>query len=245
MNLQHYWSETMTPGSKWSGRIGRGKLIRFTAMGQGAGVSLLLFNANDLTERYNMPDTLKAQHTAHLTQGHVLMSDNGRAMASIVQDSLGWHDPIGGYTLRSVTEAKYGISRYQEVRNDRYRSAQDNFSVELLRNGLTVRDLSPSLNLFSKIYCDEEGCMHFVEGHCPANASVTLRTEMDILLIASNTPNPLDSSTAYPAVPVRIEILDAEPLQADDECVNSRPESQRAFENTWKYYGLQGRSGIC
>lgn len=240
MNTQHYWSETMTPGGKWSGRIGRGRLIRFTALQKGAGVSLLLYNMHDLTERYNMPDTLKAQHTAHLTQGHILMSDNGRAMASIVEDSLGWHDPIGGYSLRLATEEKYGVSRYQDVRNGRYRNAQDNFSIELVRSGLGARDLSPSLNLFSKIYCDEEGSMHFAEGHCPANASVTLRTEMDLLLLASNTPNPLDSSAVYPSVPVKLEILHAEPLGADDECVNSRPENLRAFENTWKYYGLQG-----
>lgn len=194
MNVQQCWNETMTPGGKWSGRIGRGKLIRFTALEKGAGVSLLLYNAQDLTERYNMPDTLKAQHTAHLTKGHILMSDNGRAMASIVQDSLGWHDPIGGYSLRCATEVKYGPSRYQEVRNERYRNAQDNFLVELVRSGLAARDLSPSLNLFSRISCDEEGRMEFVQGHCPANASITLRTEMDLLLLASNTPHPLDPS---------------------------------------------------
>ncbi|WNS46014.1 urea carboxylase-associated family protein [Paenibacillus sp. MMS20-IR301] len=239
MSSQQYWSETMTPGGKWSGRIGRGRLIRFTALEKGAGVSLLLYNVQDLTERYNMPDTLKAQHTAHLTRGHILMSDNGRAMVSIVRDSLGWHDPIGGYSLRSGTEEKYGLSRYQEVRNNRYRNAQDNFSIELVRSGLAARDLSPSLNLFSKIRCDEEGGMHFAEGHCPANASITLRTEMDILLLASNTPSPLDPSLPYPAVPVQIEILNAEPLEADDECVNSHPENLRAFENTWKYYALQ------
>ncbi|MHA6532083.1 urea amidolyase associated protein UAAP1 [Paenibacillus sp. BAC0078] len=240
MKSQQHWSETMTPGGKWSGRIGKGKLVRFTALEQGANVSLLLYNMQDLTERYNMPDTLKAQHTAHLTQGHVLMSDNGRAMASIVQDSLGWHDPLGGYTLRSATEAKYGISRYQEVRNERYRSGQDNFSVELVRNGLAVRDLSPAINLFSKIFCDEEGNMHFADGHCIEGSTVTLRTEMDILLLVSNTPNPLDPSSVYPSVPVKIEILGAEPLKADDECVNARPENRRAFENTWKYYALQG-----
>ena len=76
----------------WNHRIG--KLVRFTALQEGANVSMLLFHARDLTERYNMPDSLKAQYTAHLTKGNVLMSDNGRILASFVEDSLGWHDTI-------------------------------------------------------------------------------------------------------------------------------------------------------
>jgi urea carboxylase-associated protein 2 len=232
------WSKTIPAGGKWSGRIGRGKLLRFTALGEGANVSLLLYNAEDLTERYNMPDTLKAQHTSHLTRGHVLMSDNGRVMASNVADTLGWHDTIAGYTTRAFTDETYGVTRYQELRNDWLRSGQENFAMELVRNGLGVKDLVSPVNLFSKVSCDEEGNMHFHPGHCAAGDSVTLRTEMDILLVLSNTPNPLDSRTTYPAVPVLLDVLPAAPVNADDECVTHCPENRRAFENTWAYYAL-------
>ena len=115
MNCQ--WSKTLDGGGKWSGVISRGRLLRFTAKGEGANLAALLFNAKDLTERYSMPDTLKAQHTSHLTKGHVLMSDNGRALAPhIVEDTLGWHDTISGYTTRASTDAKYGITNYQRSR---------------------------------------------------------------------------------------------------------------------------------
>ncbi|EFM10913.1 urea carboxylase-associated protein 2 [Paenibacillus curdlanolyticus YK9] len=234
------WSTTIRPGGKWSGTIGRGKLIRFTALEAGANVSIQLFHARDLTERYNMPDTLKAQHTAHLTRGNVLMSDNGRALASIVQDSLGWHDPLGGYTYREATDAKYGHTNYQELRNDWLRSGQENFAVELVRCGLGMRDMMPVVNLFSKIAVDETGRMHYDAAHCPANATVTLRTEMDTLLVLSNTPNPLDPRTEYPSVPVKIEVLEAPPVDSLDYCVNYRPENRRAYENSWAYYALMG-----
>lgn len=104
------WTTTLCPGDKWSGIIKRGKFIRFTALEEGANVSMLLYNARDLTERYVMSDTLKAQFTCHLTKGHVLLSDNGRVLASIVEDSLGWHDPISGCTTRKKTDAKYGVT---------------------------------------------------------------------------------------------------------------------------------------
>jgi uncharacterized protein len=238
--MNSLWSTTIGSGGKWSGIIGKGKLIRFTALGNGANVAMLLHNAKDLTERYNMPDTLKAQYTSHLTKGHVLMSDNGRVLASIVEDSLGWHDPICGYTTRAATDAKYGATNYQELRNDWLRSGQENLVVELVRNGLGVRDLMPVVNLFSKVYCDDDGSMHFSAEHCREGATVTLRTEMDTLFILSNTPNPLDPRTPYPSVPVKLEVLPAAPLESDDYCVNFRSENRRAFENTWEYQLLLG-----
>ncbi|MTT32214.1 DUF1989 domain-containing protein [Terrilactibacillus sp. BCM23-1] len=239
--MKQVWSKTIPAGGKWSGRIGRGKLVTFTALEEGANVSLLLYNAQDLTERYNMPDTLKAQHTAHLTKGNILMSDNGRAFASIVDDTLGWHDTISSYTTRKLTDEKYGKSSYQESRNEWLRSGEENFAMELLRNGLTKRDLVPNVNLFSRVFCDEEGNMHFDPTHCKKGATVTLRTEMDLLFILSNTPNTLDPKTTYPSVPIQIDVQEAEPVRADDDCLNYRPENKRAFENTWEYDALLGQ----
>ncbi|WP_127533070.1 urea amidolyase associated protein UAAP1 [Paenibacillus kobensis] len=234
------WNTTIRPGGKWSGTIGRGKLVRFTALEAGANVSIQLFNARDLTERYNMPDTLKAQHTAHLTRGNVLMSDNGRVLAAIVEDSLGWHDPLAGYSYREATDAKYGLTSYQELRNDWLRSGQENFAVELVRCGLGMRDMMPVVNLFSKVAVEDSGRMVYDTSHCQTGATVTLRTEMDAVLVLSNTPNPLDPRTGYPSVPVLVEVLAAEVVEADDYCVNYHPENRRAYENTWEYYALLG-----
>ncbi|NIK71581.1 urea amidolyase associated protein UAAP1 [Paenibacillus sp. BK720] len=234
------WKTAIRAGEKWSGAVSKGKQIRFTAMEAGANLSIMLFNAKDLTERYNMPDSLKAQYTAHLTKGNTLMSDNGRVLASIVEDSLGWHDTISGYTTRALTDRKYGKTTYQELRNEWLRSGQENFAVELTRSGLGLRDMSPVVNLFSKVYVDDDGQMHYELGHCEAGASVVLRTEMDVLLVVSNTPNPLDPRTEYPAVPVAIEVSAAEPVSEEDYCLNFRPENRRAFENTWSYHQLLG-----
>ena len=91
---RNFLQRNSDPGEKWSGLIGKNKYIHFKALGDNANVSILLYNMRDTSERYNMPDTLKAQYTAHLTKGNVLMSDNGRVLASITEDSLGWHDSI-------------------------------------------------------------------------------------------------------------------------------------------------------
>ncbi|WP_368505310.1 urea amidolyase associated protein UAAP1 [Alkalihalophilus sp. As8PL] len=237
---KHIWNKVVPAGGKWSGAVKKGNLIRFTALEEGANLSVLLFNLKETDERYNMPDTLKAQHTAHLTTGHVLMSDNGRAMASIIEDDLGWHDTISGYSTRVETDKKYGKTTFQEQRNEWYRSGEENFMMELVRNGLGNRDLVPNVNLFSKVFCDEQGDMNFEVNHCAKGTSVTLRTEMDLLVVISNTPNRLDSKETFPSVPVEIEVLSADEVQEDDYCLNYRPENRRAFENTWEYNQLLG-----
>ena len=188
-----------------------------------------------------MPDTLRKKQTSHLTSGHVLMSDNGRVLASIVEDQLGWHDTISGYTTREMTDKKYGTTTYQERRNEWLRSGQENLTVELVRNGLGVRDLVPVVNLFSKVYCDSNGKMHYCIDHCNEGSTITLRTEMEMLIALSNTPNPLDPRDSYPSVPVKMEVFNAEQVvDSEDICVNFRQENRRAFENTWEYNNLLG-----
>ncbi|MFB3162561.1 urea amidolyase associated protein UAAP1 [Neobacillus sp. 179-J 1A1 HS] len=231
-------TKTIPTGGKWSARIQKGKEITFTALEDGANVSLLLYNADDTAERYNMPDTLKAQYTAFLTKGNVLMTDHGRVLASLVEDTVGWHDTISGYSTRKMIDEKYGKTTYQEHRNEWYRSGEENLMVELFRNGLTTSDLSPVINLFSKVFCDEEGNMNFVEGHTKKGESVTLRTEMDVLLVLSNTPNPLDTRHTYLSTPIEVKIKGAEPVRENDICLNHRDENRRAFENTWEYVML-------
>ena len=229
------FSITIPAGGKWSKKIAKGKLLTFKATAANPNVALLFYSAADPIERYNMPDTLKAQYTAYLKKGNILMSDNGKAMVSIVEDTVGWHDAVSGYTTRLLTDQKYGRTTYEAQRNEWYRSGQENLLTELFRNGLNGRDLGPVVNLFSKVAVDDSGQLQYVAGNAAAGDTVTLRTEMDVLLILSNTPNPYNPSTEYPSSPIELVIEDAPAVDAaTDVCVNYRAENKRAFENTWQ-----------
>lgn len=234
------WSKTLMPGDRWSGNIGKGKLIKFTAEGDNANLAMLLYNFYNLSEHYNAPDTLKAQHSFYLKKGHAIISDCGRALASIVEDDLGWHDSISGYTTRKMTDEKYGFTNYQINGNDYLKSGQENFINEITKNGMSKRDLMPPVNFFSKVDADEKGNLIFAENYSKKDDSVTIRTEMSVYMVLSNTPNPLDPSTKYPYVPIRIEIMNAPEVDGLDFCVNSSKYTRRAFENTWEYNLLLG-----
>jgi len=102
------WEEIIQPGATWSHVLKRGTALLITDIEGGANVGGIFYNFECPTERYNMPDTLKAQHIARLTKGFVLYSDMGRILASLIGDSVGWHDPIGGTSNRKTVETKYG-----------------------------------------------------------------------------------------------------------------------------------------
>ena len=228
--------EPLRGGQMWSRVLKRGQVLRITDL-EGAGcVAALLFNADRPLERYNMPDTLKAQHIARITTGNVLYSDMGRVLCSVVADSCGWHDTITGLENSASSLAKYGPGDYQALRNDWHRNSRDNLLVELAKYGLGKRDFGPNLNLFVKVAPDAEGKLGWVPGNSKPGAFIELRSEMNTLVLLSNTPHPLDPATTYRAKPVHLGVRHAGPVAADDPCRVSCPENERGFALTEAYF---------
>src|SRR5215510_8861564 len=125
------WEETVAGAAMWSHTLKRGTALRLIDTEGGANVGAIFYNSENFVERYNMPDTLKAQHIARLTTGSVLYSDMGRILCSVTHDSVGWHDPIGGCSNESLVRANYGEARYQEHRNECHRNGRDSFLIEI------------------------------------------------------------------------------------------------------------------
>jgi urea carboxylase-associated protein 2 len=233
------FTRTLTHAGMWSAVVGRGKTLRLSALEAGANVGLLLYHADVLSERYNMPDTLKGQHVFHLRQGCALHSDMGRILASITADTVGWHDTVCGCSDAALVTARYGARNYQTARNDFHRNARDCFLIELAKWGLGPRDLVPNLNLFSKVVADEAGRLRFVPDHAPAGARVELRFELDTLVVLNTCQHPLDPDPAYHPRPVRLEVFRSAAPGPDDPCRRSCPENERAFRNNETYLALR------
>lgn len=229
-------TENLPAGAMWSMRIPRHRIVRLTALAAGANLSALFFNANQPLDRLNVPDTLKALHTAKLTRGHILMSDMGHALVSITADSLGWHDPLGGHINAAQVRNKFGERTFQEFRNTFFRNAHDNFLIELGKHGLGLRDIVANVNFFSKVTVDADGRLGFVADHCPQGATLDLRTEMDVLFVLANCPHPLAPAGEYPRVPVRLDVLPSAPPADDDFCRTFRPECGRALVLTERLF---------
>ena len=226
------FTEMFPGGGHWSYRLKRGTTLRFIDLDGTANVSLLLYRADEKLERLNLPDTLKAQHTAHLTAGHALYSDMGRVMASFAADTVGWHDPLCGVSDAAMAKERYGEQRYQEHRNAMVRNGRDSLLIELGKWGLGLRDLVPNVNLFSKVGVDADGRFGFVAGNSQPGAHVDLRLEMDVLLALSTAPHPLDPRATYEPGKVGLVAWQSGAAGLDDLCRNACPENRRGYANT-------------
>jgi uncharacterized protein len=227
--------EALPGGAMISCVLRRHQRLRLTDVEGGANAAMLLFNRDQLLERYNMPDTLKAQHTALLTSGDVLFTDMGRILCSIVDDTVGWHDPLSGCGNAELVEMKYGEARYQEHRNGFHRNAHDEFLIELAKYGLDIRDMTAPVNFFSKVVVDAAGDMRYASGHSQPGAAVELRAEMHVLVVLNTCQHPLDPNADYEPRPVRVAVHTAAPAGAGDRCRISRPENARGFMLTERY----------
>ncbi|MDX2080982.1 MAG: urea carboxylase-associated family protein [Terrimicrobiaceae bacterium] len=229
------YTKELTGAGMWSAVISRGKSLRLTALEDGANVGMLLYNASNLTERYNMPDTLKGQHIFRLAAPYCLHSDMGRIFCAITEDTVGWHDTVCGTSDADAVRERYGEKNFQVARNDFHRNGRDCFLIELAKWGLGKRDLMPNVNWFSKAVTDEAGKLTFVPNHSRAGDSVTLRFEIDTLVVLHTLQHPLDPDPTYHPRRVELDVFRSEPVTPDDPCRISRPENIRAYENTEAY----------
>jgi len=230
------YEETVPGGGHTSFVLKRGQLLRLTDLEGGANVSLMLLNAQEKSERLNLPDTLKGQHTAKLTAGHCLYSDMGRVLAAITADTCGWHDSFGGVLNADEVAEKYGIGRYQELRNGFFRNGTDNLLVEMGKWNLNLQDLLMVLNLFSRVDVTADGAFAFHQGHSKAGDYIELYAPMDTLVILTALQHPLDPNPLYAPKPVQLSWHKVESDGISVLCRSSRPENGRAFHNTERLY---------
>ncbi len=205
------FEEIIHPGASWSHVLKRGTALRITDLEGGANAGALFYNFECPTERYNMPDTLKAQHIARLTKDFVLYSDMGRILCSITEDSVGWHDPLAGCSP----------------------AGRNSFLIELEKWGLGARDLVANVNFFSRIDVAADGGMSYHEGNSVAGSVVELRAEMNVLTILNTCSHPLAS---HGPKPVHVAIRNVAPPAENDACRISRPENGRGFVLTERYF---------
>lgn len=234
------YEATLAGGSHWSLVVRRGTCLQLQDIQGGANVGMLFYNPYLLSEKYNAPDTLKCQHTFKLTQGHCLYSDMGRIFCSVTADSFGWHDTACGNSNAEQVEERWGQRDYQSQGNDWLQNGYDSFLVELAKYGLAARDMAANVNWFSEVRANEEGRI-VLSRQSVAGEQVSLRFEMDSLVLMHTCPHPLDEGDSYPDRPVRVLLTVAGPVESDDECLNNCQENRHGFANNALYhFGLSG-----
>lgn len=214
-------------GACFSLALAAGQTLTMTALAAATNVTMQLFAADRL-DRLNVPDTMKAQMSGCITAPMVLMSDRGCALASVVESTPAAHDCLGGMSHDRHVDA-FGTTSYAGERNQWRRSSYSLILLELAKHGLGERDLHAPVNWFSQVAV-EDGSAHVGKlRHSGAGQRVTLRADLDVLVVLSTAIHPLAEGPVTGGVRLEIGVHDGEDLSA-----RWREESARALEmSTW------------
>ncbi len=226
------WEETIACGGYATRRLSRGARLKLTDVAGDACVSMLVFNAEMPTERLNVADTAKVQWSAYLGAGKLLLSDMGRALASILEDGAETHDLFCGASSEASNAARYGDG----ANFGAHPNARDRFLLGVAKHGLGRRDVHPCVNLFKAVRIAADGATVFEGGPFRPGRSLTLRAEMELIVVLANCPHVIDPRPAWTVTPVKAQAWRGPITPTDDSIRNGAPEALRAFLNVEDYF---------
>lgn len=225
------WEESIAAGGYASRTLARGTRLRLIDLKGDACASILLFNTAMPTERLNVADTIKVQWNAYLGKGNLLLSDLGRVLASIEEDTAGTHDAFCGASNEASNRRHYGDGR----NSGDFPNARDRLLLGAAKHGLGRRDVHPCLNLFKGVRIAADGTVEPELGPFAPGRSLVLRAEMALTVVIANCPHVLDTRP-WSVTPLRATAWRGPVTPEDDAIRNATPEGRRAFLNTEDFH---------
>ena len=199
--------DTVLAGEPWVKRVRRGQTLRIVDLEGNQAVDTIFYNADDPLERYSLTHTIQAQGALYLQAGSRLMSSEGRPLLTIVADTCGRHDTLGGACACESNMVRYALEkRYMH-------SCRDSFLLALARDTgdtqpLHKRDIVSNINFFMNVPVTPEGALTFEDGISAPGKYVELRAEMDVTVLVSNCPQLNNPCNGYNPTPVRMLVWD-------------------------------------
>jgi uncharacterized protein len=199
--------EIVPAGEPWVKRVRRGQTLRIVDLEGNQAVDTIFYNADDPLERYSLTHTIQAQGALYLATGSVLMSSEGRPLLTIVADTCGRHDTLGGACACESNMVRYALDkRYMH-------SCRDSFLLALARDTDATqpqhkRDIVSNINFFMNVPVTPEGALTFEDGISAPGKYVELRAEIDVTVLVSNCPQLNNPCNGYNPTPVRMLVWD-------------------------------------
>jgi urea carboxylase-associated protein 1 len=200
--------EICAAGEPWVRQVNEGQVFRIVDLEGNQAVDTLFYNATHLMERYSATDTVRRQKMLYLTTGSKLYSNYGNVMFTIVADTCGRHDTIGGACAAESNTVRYALEKFP------MHSCRDNFLHALTHEpvcehlGMSKRDLPSNINFFMNVPVSEDGGLDFVDGVSAPGKYVEMKAEMDVVVLISNCPQLNNPCNAYNPTPIRLLIWD-------------------------------------
>jgi urea carboxylase-associated protein 1 len=209
--------EVVDPRAPWSRVLRAGQTLTIVDLDGNQAVDCLLYNADDTSERYSAPDTISAQANIFLSTGSVLRSNEGRPMATIVSDTCGRHDTIGGAYSKESNTLRYGHHTAGQ------HACLENFLGEGAKWGLGQRDIVSNINWFMNVPVDADGSLGIVDGISAPGLRVGFRAHMNVLVLISNCPQVNNPCNGFD--PSRVQMIVTDDQTRETSPLSAGPRS--------------------
>jgi urea carboxylase-associated protein 1 len=198
------YDEIVPAGEPWIYEILKGQHFRIVDVEGNQAVDTLFYNAHDYEDRYSAQDTIRAQANIYLTAGTKLMSSKGNVLLTIVADTCGRHDTLGGACATESNMVRYAIEKRS------MHACRQSFikAIAAWGRGLEKRDITHNINFFMNVPVTPQGGLKFEDGVSAPGKYVEVRAEMDVLAVISNCPQLNNPCNAYNPTPIRVLIWD-------------------------------------
>lgn len=201
--------EICAAGEPWMGLVKKGQVFRILDLEGNQAVDTLFYNADDPEERYSAVDTIQRQGALYLTTGSVLYSSEGNPMLTIIADTCGRHDTLGGACATESNTVRYALEKRP------MHACRDNFMHALAHcecathRAMTKRDITANINFFMNVPVTPDGGLSFADGISAPGKYVEMRAEMDVVVLISNCPQLNNPCNAYNPTPIRLLVWDS------------------------------------
>jgi urea carboxylase-associated protein 1 len=195
----------LPPGEGFAHEIGTGEILRIVDLHGNQAVDTLFFDAFDHANRYSAVDTLRAQGSVYLGLGSRLLALDGEPLVTIVGDTCGRHDTLGGACSQESNVVRYG----EHTRH--MHACRNTFLAQALAwgHGLDKRDLGANVNFFMNVPVTAAGGLEFADGVSAPGKYVELRADRETLVLISNCPQLNNPCNAFSPTPVQLIVWPA------------------------------------
>ena len=196
---------TLSAGEGWLREIKRGQIFRIVDVEGNQSADTMFYAAADPVERYSAQDTIRAQRSLYLSSGSRLLSSEGNLLLTIVADTCGRHDTLGGACAAESNSVRYAIEKkYMHSCRDTFLHTATHSHCHLGK-----RDITSNINFFMNVPVTPEGKLTFADGVSGSGKYVEMRAEMDVICLISNCPQLNNPCNAYNPTPLQLLIWDA------------------------------------
>jgi urea carboxylase-associated protein 1 len=192
-------------GEGWTHELAAGEVWRIVDLEGNEAVDALFFDATDYANRYSAVDTIREQRAVYLTQGSRLLALDGQPLLTIISDSNGRHDTLGGACSQESNVVRYGEhARFMHC-------CRNTFLTEAMKwgRGLDKRDLGHNVNFFMNVPVSPEGGLEFVDGISAPGKYLELRADRATLVLLSNCPQLNNPCSGFNPTPLRMIVWPA------------------------------------